>query len=98
MTYLFPVSFNQGGDNGHIVFVGLDRAAAEAFAKEENDEVQCEILTVDEVALVDNYGFPCQRNETRFVAPWIADVPLFASKHYAPLSYAKYVREMSVGG
>jgi hypothetical protein len=98
MTTLYPVSFNQGCDNGHIVFIALDREAADQFAQTENDEVQCEILTVDEVALVDNYGYPCQRREARFVAPWIADVPLFASKHYAPLSYAKYVREMSKGG
>lgn len=93
MITLYPVQF--GGDEGHIVFVGLDRQAAEAFALAENDEVQCEVMEVMELALVDTFGFPCQRREAAFVAPWLAKVSDACHRWYAPESWDRYVREMS---
>lgn len=44
----------------HPVLVAFDREFAETFAKHENDEVECEIMNVEEVTLVDDFGFHCR--------------------------------------
>jgi hypothetical protein len=98
MTTLYPVTFNAGCTNGHIVFIAFDAAAAAEFAAEENDAAQCEILTTDEVALVDNFGFPCARREAGFIAPWLRQVSDFCHRHYAPESWARYCAMMSRDG
>lgn len=96
MQTIYPVIF--GGTEEHIVFVGFDAAAALDYADAENNEAECEILRVEELPLVDNFGFPCERKEAGFVAPWLAKVSDACAKWYAPESWARYVREMSVGG
>jgi hypothetical protein len=82
----------------HVIFVGFDRAAADAVAHEANEEVQCEIAEVDELPLIDNYGFACARKEAGFLFPWLAKVSDKCSAWYAPKSWAAYCNMMSRDG
>jgi hypothetical protein len=61
MTYLFPATWY--GEETIQLGVFFDRQAAEQFAREINDECQAEVVEVDEVALVDRYGFPIKASE-----------------------------------
>jgi hypothetical protein len=42
------------------IFIAFDAAAAREFADAENAEVECEIMEVHEVVLVDDFGFHCR--------------------------------------
>jgi hypothetical protein len=51
----------------HPVMVAFDREFAETFAKHENDEVECEIMNVEAVTLVDDFGFHCRPADMPFL-------------------------------
>lgn len=91
---IYPVMF---GDS-HCVYVAFDKQEADRFALAENDEVECEIYFVDELALIDNYGYPCERKEAGFLFPWLKVVADAQHKHYAPESWNRYVALMSKDG
>jgi hypothetical protein len=88
---IYPIMF---GDS-HCVYVAFDCQEAQRFAKAENDEVQCEIYFVEELPLIDNYGFPCARKDAGFLFPWLKVVKDEQFKHYAPEAWARYVAMMS---
>jgi hypothetical protein len=94
MVKLFPVRFE--GNINHLTFVAFSaQAASDYIAAEqlkydsqphvlEDDWFAAELpFVTEEVALVDHYGFPCKRNETSIVAPWIAEVGQDAFIHYS---------------
>lgn len=66
------VAYEQLHQGDVILAVFWDGAAAYAFAKRENDAYEAEVVAIEEIALVDRYGFPCAVSEIEFVAPWIA--------------------------
>jgi hypothetical protein len=47
----------------------LDRGAADALRQDLNDEVQGELYTVEEIPLVDRYGFPIEPRDFPEVFP-----------------------------
>jgi hypothetical protein len=58
-----------------VVAVFWDRDAADRFVLRENNTLEVEYMFVEEVPLIDQYGYPCAMKDIRFVAPWICDVP-----------------------
>lgn len=88
MVTLYPILWD-ASEPGHILFVAFDRATAQSFAKRVNDAYDCEVTTVGEVALIDRYGFPCERKDAALCAPWLADV------HPATLARARPEPEAS---
>ena len=90
---VYPVTFD--GDVKAIVFVAFDRQAAEGFVSAEQSAWEREYadyieecggsdlpLVIDEVSLIDNYGFPCTLAEAGVVAPWLGDVSDTAMRFY----------------
>lgn len=84
MITLYPVNWD--GCEKRIAFVAFDRQAAEQFIATEQREWENENeeyieacgggelpYWIDEVPLVDNYGFPCVRADAAFVVPWLAE-------------------------
>lgn len=57
-----------------LAFVAFDAAAAKAYADAQDNEHQCCVSEVEELPLVDNYGFCCDRSEAGVLFPWIAHV------------------------
>lgn len=57
-----------------VAFVAFDHSAATAFANREDDWHRCAVSEIDELVLVDNFGFPCQIKDAGFLFPWLADV------------------------
>jgi hypothetical protein len=57
-----------------ILFVAFDHEAAAQFARTVDDDCECEVTEINEFALVDNYGYPCQRKDAGFLFPWMATV------------------------
>lgn len=51
----------------HPVLVAFDREFADRFCTHENDEVECEIMTVEAVTLVDDFGFHCRPADKAFL-------------------------------
>jgi hypothetical protein len=76
---LHPVSFL--GET--ILFVAFDREAAAKFANAVNDDCECEVTEIDELALIDTLGFPCQRKDAGFLFPWLATVKPETAAWYA---------------
>lgn len=72
MKYAFA-AFYEPADFPVAIF--WDRGAAQIFAKTENDAVQAEVVLVEEIALVDAYGFPGRLTDLPIVAPWAARCP-----------------------
>lgn len=74
------------------------RADALAFIEAENDEVQADMLSLEEIVCVDDYGFPMTRREwsdtfperVRCQADEIADAKAKAD------SFKAYCREMGL--
>lgn len=56
-----------------VVF--FDASAAESFVRQQNDTVQAEHYRVEEVQLIDNYGFPFDRRNLSVVWPHHFDIP-----------------------
>lgn len=84
MTYLYPVIF-EASNRSDILYVAFTSQAAQDFiadAQREYDKSEeakilgtCELpMYVDEIALVDNYGFPCERHEAAIVVPWLGEI------------------------
>lgn len=66
---IFPVSIL-----GDVRFVGFDNKAAVAFAEQENNWHRCDVAEIEEWALVDAYGFVCNRADVGVLFPWLAVV------------------------
>ena len=110
MITLHPVTFE--GDHTAIVYIAFTAQAAQDFIANSNNEHNneygeiygcCDLpLYADEIPLVDNYGFPCQRSEASFIAPWLCHVSIEAIRFYCPEYQARkdreYIRQMSMGG
>src|SRR3954463_2342090 len=58
-TTLYVVWFG----NYTPVWIAFDQKSAEDFRDAENDEAQADIMSIDEVVLVDDYGFHCRPAE-----------------------------------
>jgi len=113
MKTLYPVAWDSNGKTN--VFVAFTRQAALDFVAAEQREWENENaeyleacggadlpFAIDEIPLVDNYGFPCQIADTGFIAPWLGLVTLDEMRAYSPDYQARkdreYVREMSKSG
>ncbi len=72
------------------------RADAAAFCKEANDEVQCDMMEVEEIWCVDNYGFPVCRKEYAELHPNLLES--VEERHAAKLAkeaaFRAYCKEM----
>lgn len=113
MKTLYPVAWDS---NGKInVFVAFTRQAALDFVATEQREWENENaeyleavgggelpFAIDEIPLIDNYGFPCQIADAGLIAPWLGRVTPDEMRHYSPDYQARkdreYIREMSMGG
>lgn len=113
MKTIYPVSWDEG--NQHVVYVAFTRQAAVDFIANEQREWENENaeyleamggaelpLSIDELPLVDNYGFTCQRKDAGLLFPWLGNIKPEVMAIYSPEYQAKrnreYIREMSMGG
>jgi hypothetical protein len=76
---LHPVSFL--GET--ILFVAFDHEAAAKFAETVDNDCECAVTEITELALIDNYGFPCQRKDAGFLYPWLGTVTKENMEWYA---------------
>lgn len=69
MQYIFQAvgHFDYGNPGEHAEWTPVASfktlSDCQAFCDKANDEVQAEMLVVDENAMVDDYGYPCTRQE-----------------------------------
>ena len=51
-----------GCDHTHVATF-FDRTSAETFCKKINDECRADVMEIEAVALIDNYGYPCSSSD-----------------------------------
>lgn len=71
-TLFVAHSYFDTPDN-HSVFCAvatfLNRADCAAFCKVENDAIQCDYMRIEEIALVDDYGYPIRPRDFPSIRP-----------------------------